>query len=136
MTILSPDFAQNPLADGSPSALVTDAITELLRLHVRRLIAAALETEVASVVAELKAEGASVIRNGYLPERSVTTAIGDVQVKVPRIRGKDGQRVNFTSTLVPKYLRRSSSISAWAAYAYLKGVSEAEVAVGRHIRCP
>ncbi len=82
----------------------------------------------ASVVAELKAGGASVIRNGYLPERSVTTAIGDVQVKVPRIRGKDGQRVNFTSTLVPKYLRRSSSISAWAAYAYLKGVSEADMA--------
>ncbi len=136
MTILSPDFAQNPPAQGNPAALITDAITELLRAHARRLIATALETEVAPVVAELKAEGASVIRNGYLLERSVTTAIGDLKVKVPRIRSKDGGGVNFTSTLIPKYLRRSSSISAWAAYAYLKGVSEAEVAVGRHIRCP
>ncbi len=128
MTMLSPDFAQNPRSHDDPAALITDAITEVLRAHARRLIAAALETEVASVVAELKAEGASVVRNGYLPERSVTTAIGDVKVKVPRIRSKDGGSVNFTSTLVPKYLRRSKSISAWAAYAYLKGVSEADMA--------
>ena len=128
MTMLSPDFAQSSAAHESPSALVSDAITELLRTHARTLMAAALEAEAASVVAGLKAEGAGVIRNGYLLEPSVTTAIGDVKVKVPRIRGKDSQPVNFTSTLIPKYLRRSSSISAWAAYAYLKGVSEAEVA--------
>lgn len=36
--------------------------------------------------------------------------------------------VNFASTLIPKYLRRLKSISAWAAYAYLKGVSEADMA--------
>ena len=128
MTMLSPDFAQNPRSHDDPAALITDAITEVLRAHARRLIAAALETEVASVVAELKAEGASAVRNGYLPERSVTTAIGDVKVKVPRIRSKDGAGVDFTSTLVPRYLWRSKSISAWAAYAYLKGVSEADMA--------
>ena len=128
MRMLSPDFAQNPRTHEDPAALITDAITELLRAHARRLIATVLETEVASVVAELKAEGASVIRNGYLPERSVTTAIGDVEVKVPRIRAKDGAGVDFTSTLVPRYLWRSKSISAWAAYAYLKGVSEADMA--------
>jgi transposase-like protein len=30
--------------------------------------------------------------------------------------------------MVPKYLRRSTSIDAWAAFAYLKGISEADVA--------
>lgn len=123
MTILSPTFAHEHSA-----GLVTDGVTELLRSHARSLIATALEAEVASVIAELKAAGSDVIRNGYLPERSVTTAIGDVTVKVPRIRSNNGGGVNFTSTLIPKYLRRSRSISAWAAYAYLKGVSEADMA--------
>ena len=126
--MLSPDFAQKPLAQENPAELVSDAITELLRAHAKTLIAAALEAEVTSVVAQLKASGANVVRNGYLPERKVTTAIGDVEVKVPRIRAKDGAAVNFTSALVPKYLRRSKSVSAWAAYAYLKGVSEADMA--------
>ena len=108
--MLSPDFTQNLLAKGDPTESVSDAITELLRTHARTLIAVALEAEVASVVSELKAGGADVIRNGYLPERKVTTAIGDVEVKVPRVRAKDGTSVNFTSTLILKYLRRSKSI--------------------------
>ena len=82
----------------------------------------------AAVIAELKTNGADVVRNGYLLERKITCAIGDVEVKVPRIRSKEGEPVNFSSTLIPKYLRRSKSVSAWAAYAYLKGVSEADMA--------
>lgn len=73
-----------------------------------------------SVVAELKSQDTAVVRNGYLPERAITTAIGDIEVSVPRIRSKDGEAINFTSTLIPKYLRRSKSISAWEAYTYLK----------------
>ena len=128
MTMLTPNFAQNSPSEENQSNLVPDAITELLRVHARKLIAEALEAEVAAVIAELKTKGTNVIRNGYLPEREITCAIGDVEVKVPRIRSKDGEVVNFTSTLVPKYLRRSESVSAWAAYAYLKGVSEADMA--------
>ena len=127
MTMLTPDFT-NQSTDVLSSFVVSDSITELLRVHARKLIAEALEAEVAAVIAELKTSGAGVVRNGYLPERRITCAIGDVEVKVPRIRSKDGQPVNFLSTLVPKYLRRSKSISAWAAYAYLKGVSEADMA--------
>jgi hypothetical protein len=128
MTTLSPDFAQNSLPGENPAEPVYDAIAELLRIHAKTLIAAALEAEVASVVAELKVRSADIVRKGYLPERKVITAIGDVGVKVPRIRAKDGTSVNFTPTLIPKYLRRSRSISAWAAYAYLKGVSERDMA--------
>ena len=128
MTMLTPDFT-NQSTDAPSSFVVSDSITELLRVHARKLIAEALEAEVAEVIAELKTNGAGVVRNGYLPERKITCAIGDVEVRVPRIRSKGGEPVvNFSSTLVPKYLRRSKSISAWAAYAYLKGVSEADMA--------
>lgn len=128
MTMLTPDFSERS-SNAVPSSFpVSDSITELLRGHARNLIAQALEVEVLSVISELRESGVGVVRNGYLPERKITSAIGDVEVKVPRIRSKDGQSVNFMSTLIPRYLRRSKSISAWAAYAYLKGVSERDMA--------
>ena len=128
MTMLTPDFSSKHVEIEPSSLPVSDSITELLRSHAKHLIAEALEAEVRAVIGELRQSGAEVVRNGYLPERKITSAIGDVEVKVPRIRSKDGQSVNFTSTLVPRYLRRSKSISAWAAYAYLKGISERDMA--------
>jgi transposase-like protein len=126
MTMLTPDFSSRP--DTPASTEVSDPITELLRAHARELIAVALETEVQLVLNQLRSDGRDVVRNGYLPGRHVTTAVGDVAVEVPRIRSRDGDVVNFASSMIPRYLRRSASISAWAAYAYLKGVSERDVA--------
>ena len=126
MTMLTPDFSARPVTLASNE--VSDPITELLRSHARQLIAAALEAEVQVVHDQLRGDGRDVVRNGYLPARHVTTAVGDVNVEVPRIRSRDGEVVNFASSMVPKYLRRSQSISAWAAFAYLKGTSERDVA--------
>ena len=126
MTMLTPDFSSRP--DASASTEVSDPITELLRGHARELIAVALEAEVQLVLGQLRSDGRDVVRNGYLPGRHVTTAVGDVAVEVPRIRSRDGDVVNFASSMIPRYLRRSASISAWAAYAYLKGISERDVA--------
>ncbi|MCU1362429.1 MAG: putative transposase, mutator type [Acidimicrobiaceae bacterium] len=126
MTMLTPDFSPCPQTPASNE--VSDPITELLRGHARELIAVALETEVQLVLSQLRGDGRDVVRNGYLPARHVTTAVGDVKVDVPRIRSRDGESVNFASSMIPRYLRRSQSISAWAAYAYLKGISERDVA--------
>ena len=126
MTMLTPDFSSRP--ETLASREVSDPITELLRGHARELIAVALETEVQLVLNQLRSDGRDVVRNGYLPERHVTTAVGDVAVEVPRLRARDGEVVNFASSMIPRYLRRSASISAWAAYAYLKGISERDVA--------
>jgi putative transposase len=125
MTMLTPDFSTRP--ETLTSNEVSDPITELLRSHARQLIAAALEAEVQVVLDQLRGQGRDVVRNGYLPSRHVTTTVGDVEVDVPRIRSRDGEVVNFASSMVPKYLRRSQSISAWAAFAYLKGISERDV---------
>jgi transposase-like protein len=82
---------------------------------------------VESVLHQLRHDGHDVVRNGYLLGRLLTTAVGDAVVEVPRIRARDGESVNFASSMIPRYLRRSLSISAWAAYAYLKGISERDV---------
>jgi transposase-like protein len=119
--MITPDFS------GKPTYAVTDAITEQLRVHARHLIAnTALEVDVTEMVNELKSAGRDVVRNGYLPERSITTAVGDLEVEVPRIRSRDGDGpINFSSKLIPPYLRRFRSIDALAAYAYLKGILRA-----------
>jgi transposase-like protein len=124
MTMLTPDFSSRPESVASND--VHDPITELRRSLARDLIAVALEAEVQLVMNQLRRDGLDVVRNDYLPERDITTAVGDVAVSVPRIRSKDGEPVNFASSMIPRYLRRSTSIDA-CAFAYLKGISESDV---------
>src|SRR5207244_13537803 len=66
-----------------------------------------------------------VVRNGYMPERTITTGIGEVPVQQPRVhdRRPEGQREKFTSQLLPPYLRRTKSIEELIPWLYLKGVS-------------
>jgi hypothetical protein len=78
MTMLTPDFSSRPETSGANE--VADPITELLRGHARKLIAVALEAQVQLVMNQLRRDGLDVVRNGYPPERDVTTAVGDVAV--------------------------------------------------------
>lgn len=60
-----------------------DALTEVLREGARKLLHAAIESEVEALLSEhasvLTARGnRAVIRNGYLPEREIQTGIGMV----------------------------------------------------------
>jgi hypothetical protein len=55
----------------------------------------------------------------------VLTGIGAVPVKVPRVRdrGDDAEKVRFTSTILPPYLRKAKSIEELLPWLYLKGIS-------------
>jgi hypothetical protein len=65
------------------------------------------------------------VRHGHLPEREVMTGIGPVPVKVPRVRDrKPGEdRIAFTPSILPRYLRRAKSVEELLPWLYLKGVS-------------
>jgi len=69
----------------------------------------------------------TVVRNGYLPERGVLTAAGNVPVRIPKVRDRAGSRVKFNSALVPPYVRRSRRVSAALPWLYLKGVSTGDM---------
>src|SRR5690606_20863407 len=65
-----------------------------------------------------------VVRNGYLPKRSILTGIGPVQVEQPRVldrRGESGE--TFSSKILPPYLRKTRSLEELIPWLYLKGVS-------------
>ena len=63
-----------------------------------------------------------VVRNGYRPERTIQTGIGEVAVKAPRARDRAGE-VKFHSSILPAYLRRTRSIEELLPWLYLKGLS-------------
>jgi len=91
-----------------------DALSELLKEGARQLLAQAIEAEVAELLAQYAGQTVggkrAVVRNGYLPERTLQTGLGDVPVKVPKVRGRSGQGVKFNSKLVPPYLKRTKRI--------------------------
>ena len=111
-----------------PEPQVADPLHELLRQGARDLIAKAVEAELATFLAQyadqrLDDGRQAVVRNGYLPERTVQTGIGDVEIKVPRVRDRSGDGVTFSSALLPPYLKRARSIEELIPWLYLKGIS-------------
>ena len=113
-----------------PLAPSQDVLTDLLRDGARRLLAQAIEAEVAAWIddhAHLKDDQGrrQVVRNGHLPERAIQTGIGAVEVQQPRVRDRRpaDQREAFTSAILPPYLRKTRSLEGLLPWLYLKGVS-------------
>ena len=112
----------------NPAGETTDPITELLRTGARQLLAQAIEVEVATHLEMYEAQRLpdgrkAVVRNGYLPQRTIQTGLGDVQVQVPKVRDRAGEGRKFTSILIPPFLKRSKSITEMLPVLYLKGLS-------------
>ncbi|AML75347.1 IS256 family transposase [Acinetobacter baumannii] len=111
-----------------PDETGTDVLTALLRNGARQLIAQAVEVELQQLLQaheELRLPDGrkAVVRNGYLPERSIQTGIGDVDIKVPKVRDRSGSGIRFTSALLPPYLKRARSVEELLPWLYLKGIS-------------
>ncbi len=111
-----------------PDATLTDSLTEMLRRGARELIAHAVESELGHLLKShaqnrLPDGRLAVVRNGYLPERTLQTGIGSVEIRVPKVRDRSGSGIRFNSSLLPPYLKRAESIGELLPWLYLKGVS-------------
>jgi putative transposase len=111
---------------------VDDPLTAVLRAGARRLLAEAVEAEAEAFLAAMKglrlADGRErVVRHGHGPERPVQTGIGPVPVRRVKLRdrgaGEDGERIRFTSALLPRWARRTRSLDAVLPILYLRGLS-------------
>ena len=106
-----------------------DVLTSILREGAQQLLAKAVEMEVAEWLKarqQLDAQGRrQVVRNGYLPERTIVTGLGEVAVKQPRVRDRrpPDEREAFQSKILPPYLRKTKSIEELIPWLYLKGIS-------------
>ncbi|CAF2092324.1 unnamed protein product [Rotaria magnacalcarata] len=74
----------------------------------------------------------AIVRNGYLPERSILTKVGSIPVTIPKVRDRNGTGIKFNSTIVPPYLKRSDSITAFVPWLYLKGISTGDMSEALH----
>ena len=108
-----------------------DVLSEILRKGAQKILKEALEIEIETFIAEYKdlrtSEGKRrIVRNGYLPERDIVTGIGRVTVKAPRVRDREGRQkgsIRFSSSILPRYLRKTKSLEELIPWLYLKGVS-------------
>ena len=114
-----------------PEPFIDDQITTIIRQGARKLLTQALEAEIelfTDQYADLKDEigRQRIVRNGYLPQREIQSGIGPVLVKAPRARDRHGdhsERIHFSSSILPPYLRKTKSMEVLIPWLYLKGVS-------------
>jgi putative transposase len=111
---------------------IDDPLTAVLRSGARRLLAQAIESEAAAFLAlmadrQLEDGRARFVRHGHGPARTVQTGIGPVAVQRVKVRDRSpagtGERVRFTSAILPRWCRRSRSIDALLPILYLRGIS-------------
>jgi putative transposase len=106
---------------------ITNSLDELARQGARRMILAALELEVEQYVQALRhvrdeLDHATVVRNGHARERTVQVGAGPIKLRAPRVddRRSDHQ---FTSKILPPYMRRSPRLEEALPVLYLRGLS-------------
>jgi len=113
-----------------PAVSSKDVLTTILRDGAQRMLAQAIEAEVAEWIdgrAHLTDQNGhrQVVRNGYLPRRTISTGIGSVEVQQPRVLDRRSQEEAepFSSKILPPYLRKTKSLEELIPWLYLKGVS-------------
>ena len=111
---------------------VRSQLDQVVREGARRMLSAALEDEVQRFVERHAADRDNagrrqVVRNGHLPKRAVITGAGQLEIRQPRVRDRRGvsdeSSVQFRSSILPPYLRRSKNIDELIPWLYLRGIS-------------
>jgi putative transposase len=129
LTVVTDDNAHADMAAG---------LDEIVREGARRMLAAALETDVAGYIEALACERDDkghrlVVRNGHAGARTITTAAGGIEIEAPRVDDrrvdpKTGQRCRFRSAIVPPWCRKSPKVAEVLPLMYLHGMSSGDFA--------
>ena len=109
---------------------------EICREGARRMLAAALEAEVDAYVdafADQVDEHGNrlVVRNGHARPRTITTGVGRIDIRAPRVDdGRTdpvtGERFQFKSSIVPPWCRKSPKVTEVLPLMYLAGMSSGD----------
>jgi putative transposase len=111
-------------------------LDEIVRNGARKMLAAALQAEVAAYVEQFADQVDErgrrlVVRNGYHHEREVLTAAGAVAVHAPRVNDRRVDpatrvRQRFSSAILPAWARKSPQVSEVLPLLYLHGLSTSD----------
>ncbi len=132
LKVVGDDVAVEHETLDAPGTLDLD---EICRVAARQMLAVALEAERRAWLeqhADLVDESGRrfVVGNGYLPQRTIVTGAGEVEVKAPRVhdRRREDERQRYASSILPPYLRRSPKVAEVLPMLYLRGLSTGDFA--------
>jgi transposase-like protein len=121
------------VADGAAREDLAAGLDEIVREGARRMLAVALEEEVAAYIAAHAGERGEdgrrlVVRNGHARAREVTTVAGAIEVRAPRVNDRrvdeaTGERSRFRSAILPPWCRKSPKVTEVLPLLYLHGLS-------------
>jgi transposase-like protein len=121
------------VADGAAREDLAAGLDEIVREGARRMLAVALEEEVAAYIAAHVGERGEdgrrlVVRNGHARAREVTTVAGAIEVRAPRVNDRrvdeaTGERSGFRSAILPPWCRKSPKVTEVLPLLYLHGLS-------------
>ena len=102
---------------------IDDPLTAVLRSGARRLLAQAIEAEAEAFLAAMQgarlADGRErIVRHGHGPD-----AVQRVKLRDRAAGEAGGERIRFTSAILPRWARRTRSLDALLPVLYLRGVS-------------
>ena len=95
-----------------PGVGAKDVMTEILREGAQRMLVQAIQEEVEEWVGQRvhlrDGQGRQqVVRNGYLPKRTLTTGVGPVEVEQPRVRDRRPPGEAFRRTCARRRVSRN-----------------------------
>ena len=102
-------------------------LDQIVQDGARKMLQDAIEAEVADFLTQflerVDEQGRRlVVRNGHKLTRTITTGAGQLDVQQPRVRDNSPDKANraqFSSSILPPYLRRSKSIDELIPWLYL-----------------
>jgi putative transposase len=108
------------------------SLEDVLRQGAQKMLQLAVEAEVHSFIESYKSlsddNGHSLaVRNGFHKEREILSSLGPLAIKQPRVDDRKLRQQfpdkEFSSAILPKYMRRVASIDNLVPVLYLKGIS-------------
>jgi hypothetical protein len=111
-------------------------IDRIVREGARRMPAAALQAEVDAYIEQFAGERDEnghrmVVRNGSAEPRTVLTSAGALEVTAPRVNAKrtapaTGERMRFSSAILPPWARKTPQVTEVLPLLYLHGLSSGD----------
>ena len=116
-------------SQGTPSIPTWETLHTWLRERMQELVQWALEAEVTELLGRARyqrraeVDGAPGYRNGYGKPRKLSTPLGTVTLRRPRVRGLEGR---FVSRILPLFARRTKEVGELLPELYLHGLAEGD----------
>jgi transposase-like protein len=122
---------ESNLIDLNSSLICRTALERTLREGAQQMLQRAIESEVSDYIEQhLEHRDANgrrlVTRNGSKPARSLQSPMGPIEVQQPRVHDRRPGK-QFSSNILPPYLRRVASLDNLIPALYLRGISTNEM---------